>query len=276
MMRRTPWSDWDVVLSVLAAASRVRDRLWVLRYFAGRRLPAPLAALISPRQARLHLRGLAGPMVVSPASGGLATYYEIGTRRIYAPLAGFAPEPGDVVIDVGANIGVFSLWAARLIGSEGRLLAIEPTPAAFGNLSQALASTGQAHRAVACACSATAGTLTLHYPPGRLSVASVEPRTDRTLHVDVPSRPLADVAREAGISRVDFLKIDVEGLELEVLQGAAELLSSVERLAMEVDAAKLAAVESLLADHGLERVATVTGMWSLPTAMIVCFARPVS
>jgi len=245
------------------------------RYFLGRRASGRVAELLAPpeRAAGLRLAGLAGPLHLSPASGGLATYYEIVARRIYASLPGFAPKAGDTVVDVGANIGVFSLWAASLIGSAGRIVSVEPTPVAFDYLQQNLGRLDIPIEMVRSACGDESGVLTLHYPPGRLSVASAEPRPDRTVSVDVPVERLSSIARDAGLDRVDFLKVDVEGLELEVLRGASDLLPVVGRLAMEVEAHKLPEVEDYLQAFGLRRVSTTTGMWGQKDATILCCAR---
>jgi FkbM family methyltransferase len=245
------------------------------RYFLSRRASGRLGHLLAPpeRARGLKLAHIAGPLRLSPASGGLATYYEIVSQRIYAPLPGFAPREGETVVDVGANIGVFSLWAASLVGATGKIVSIEPTPVAFGYLQRNLRDLDTPTDTVRAACSDGAGVLTLHYPPGRLSVASAEPRPDRTVSVDVPVRRLSAIARDAGLERVDFLKIDVEGLELEVLRGATELLPLVDRLAMEVDVEKLPAVEDYLLTFGLHRVSAVTGMWGIKGATILCFSR---
>jgi FkbM family methyltransferase len=273
--RRRPWSNADVVSRLLTATSSARDRFWISRYFLSRRTRGRVRAAVLPsaHEQGLSLRGLAGPLRLSTDSGGLATYYEIVEQRIYAPIDDFAPRSGDVVVDVGANIGVFSLWAADLVGPKGRVVAIEPTPIAFDVLYRNTSGIATPTTALAIACSDEDGTLTLHFPPGRLSVASAEPRKDRTEHVDVPVRRLQPALAEVGVTAIDFLKIDVEGLEIEVLRGAGDLLHHVDRLAMEVDLDGAEAVEELLARHGLHKVHGQSGMWGLSGASMACFRR---
>ena len=74
--------------------------------------------------------------------------------------------PGDAFVDVGANIGYFSLLASKLVGESGRVVAIEPSPTIFGVLASNLAR-NRAHnvRAVRVAASDSAGMLRLFQGP---------------------------------------------------------------------------------------------------------------
>ncbi len=128
-------------------------------------------------------------------------------------------RPGDVVIDVGANIGLTTLAASRLVGDSGRVVAIEPHPRIFDYLAKNLRLNGVrnvvAHQA---ACGAEEGTL-------RLS----DLRADDQNHVgpaaggvETPVRRLDDLV--VGEPRVTLVKIDVEGFEKFVLEGAPATL----------------------------------------------------
>jgi FkbM family methyltransferase len=138
---------------------------------------------------------------------------------------GLTPEAGWRVVDVGANIGVFSLWAERL-GAD--VTAFEPEPRTFASLVANVAGrrisprqaalVGQAVPAVRLYLSevdSTRNTLV-----GK-EVESGEPLRD---FVDVPTVTLADVVG----SGCDLLKLDCEGAEFEALLGAddATLLSA--------------------------------------------------
>lgn len=271
------WSPGHVAGSLLRAAAGWRDRAWIAAYLLDRRGPRALRRLFegpAHREAALRLHGLSGPLHLTADTGGLATYYEIVCQRIYAPNRTFEPGAGDTVIDVGANIGVFSLWAASRIGPHGRLVAVEPHPLSYRHLERNLAAFAPAALALQTACGASTGELDLHFVPGRLSVSSFEPRPDRVGHVRVPVRRLDEIADQAGVDRIDLLKIDVEGAEQLVLEGAGEMLSRVARLVIEIEAESQPWLERRLAEFGLHPVARRRGMWGLASANVAAFERP--
>jgi FkbM family methyltransferase len=271
-----PWSAGHVAGSLLRSGAGWRDRAWIAAYLLDRRGPRAVRGLLD-RPARegaaLGLRELAAPLHVSAETGGLATYYEIVIQRIYAPSRAFEPAPGQTVIDVGANVGVFSLWAASRIGPTGRLVSVEPHPLSYAHLERNLAPFGASARTVQGACGDSADELELHYVPGRLSVSSFEPRPDRTGHVRVPVQRLDQLLSADGIDQIDLLKIDVEGAEEPVIQGAGELLWRVNRLVIEIESERQAWLEGVLARFGLFVVARRTGMWGLASANVAAFER---
>jgi 2-polyprenyl-3-methyl-5-hydroxy-6-metoxy-1,4-benzoquinol methylase len=100
------------------------QRSSVLVYPLRRRLPRP--------KNRLDLT--TGDSLVSPAEEPLlALFEEIWIRESYLPTA-WTPTTAPKVIDVGANVGVFSLWAARRLGAA-RVVAIEPSHRSGGRRS---------------------------------------------------------------------------------------------------------------------------------------------
>lgn len=256
MALTAPWSKPDVVGRLLRAARTLEDRRLVVGYF-GARSGLPLGPTPDAERG-IALRDLPGPLHVDPESGGLATYYEIVLERVYVPGEQWIPGPGDTVVDVGANIGVFSLWAAGRIGPTGTLTTIEPNPQTFGLLERNAAG-ATIHRV---ACGETAGDVDFHYVPGKLSVGSILERPDRTETITVPVRPLDDLL--AGHPPIDLLKIDVEGFEREVLAGAAKTLARTTRVALEIAGEDLGPSRALLEEAGFTMTGKVSGMWDLP------------
>jgi FkbM family methyltransferase len=210
---------------------------------------------------------------------------------------GIEIRPGMTVLDVGANIGLFSLEVLRRCGGNARLLAFEPAPDPFAHLERNIHEVfpdtdAQLYR---CGLAAHSGEATLYYRPRASPTSSLvrhalgDPRefADAMLR-DPPAeyeplfsgrlrklpRPvlvallraagwwsqgrietipcrlttISSVLREREIGRVDFLKVDVEGVELEVLRGIdAQDWPKIQQLAIEV--------------HDLDqRVATVRAM----------------
>jgi FkbM family methyltransferase len=136
--------------------------------------------------------------------------------------------PGDVVIDVGANIGVHALALASLVGPSGVVFAFEPQRLAFQTLcaNMALNSLDNAH-CVNAAVSDSAGTLRLsdanpdapnNFGGVALSTAAGPPRSP-----PVPQLVLDDYL---AVDRLKLVKIDVEGMEAAVLRGARRTLAA--------------------------------------------------
>jgi FkbM family methyltransferase len=130
-------------------------------------------------------------------------------------------KPGMTCVDVGANIGIFTLQMARHVGPSGRVFAFEPVPDFFQRLSHHVAinnlqSYVQVER-LAASDSVTVGTIFASAATAsctRVSTHGVQP-------VEFHSVRLDDFL--AG-QRVDFLKIDTDGFELNVLGGAMETI----------------------------------------------------
>ena len=137
-------------------------------------------------------------------------------RRALAPLLG----PGSVLVDVGANAGGYVFWAASLHGGTGRALAFEPDPALARQLRWNVAANAAEDRiaVVEAAVAAEPGTGTLlpgigNSGENRLAVDHVGEGEGTSVRVVA----LADAVREAGLVRIDCLKVDVEGREADVL-----------------------------------------------------------
>jgi FkbM family methyltransferase len=135
-------------------------------------------------------------------------------------------KPGSLVFDVGANIGLSALELARAAGAKGRVIACEPHPDTATRLRGNLADNGVTTVAVMkTAVGAQSGRITFHESAQpTLSSATVVP-PDLVRSFEVPVTTLDALWREAGSPLVSALKIDVEGGELAVLQGAGGLLA---------------------------------------------------
>ncbi|MEO0997168.1 MAG: FkbM family methyltransferase [Pseudomonadota bacterium] len=143
-------------------------------------------------------------------------------------LNGLEVGAGDVLIDIGANIGWYSLILDRLAKRHGAdVISFEPDPVNFELLQHNLALNGARHTdAVPLALSDAAGTATLHLfsdsNRGRHSILPIN--SGET--VDIPTARLDDYWRERDFGdRVPrLIKVDIEGYELIALRGAAEVL----------------------------------------------------
>ncbi len=126
--------------------------------------------------------------------------------------------PGMVAVDVGANLGFHTLGMARRVGPTGRVHAFEPDPHHFRLLARAVAESGctnvELHEA---AVSDTAGTAQLFLAAANRGDNRLVAAAESRAHVSVRTVPVDDVV--APEPRVDLIKIDAQGAEVEVLRG---------------------------------------------------------
>ena len=131
-------------------------------------------------------------------------------------------RPGDVFFDVGANVGVFTIKAAREVGAEGTVVAIEPSVETAHQLQENVRLNGFKNvrvRVLAAGSITSTDTFYLNCAkPNSYSLLRVgDPESVSVLKVS-----LDDLCRWEQIDRLDYIKIDAEGAEAEVLAGAAE------------------------------------------------------
>jgi FkbM family methyltransferase len=210
----------------------------------------------------------------------LSGTYEPRTLRVLRGLL----RHGDVFLDVGANVGVVSMAAARWVGESGRVYALEPSAREFDQLTAHVAANAAAVvTPLKLAVAAQSGTATLRVADaahGGLNTLGTRFAYDvETARLEqVETTTLDEFVAATGILRVAVIKVDVEGGEGSVLAGAAALLRAHRpAVVMEVCARALAAngwsaarVDALLRDAGyvcyaiddatgsLERVDTLT------------------
>ena len=135
-----------------------------------------------------------------------------------------ALAPGAVAVDAGANIGATALIMSAFVGAQGRVVALEPGPRSFALLQRNLAlNAAAAVTPLALALSAEPGRISFcedsafgHLAPGAPGLQAVQVET------------LDRIVEQQGLTRLDLLKIDTEGFEPQVLEGAR---ATIERLA---------------------------------------------
>jgi amino acid adenylation domain-containing protein/FkbM family methyltransferase len=214
-------------------------------------------------------------------------YNEIFVLQAYLR-NGIVIRDGDCIVDAGANIGLFSVFAGRLARNL-RILAFEPNPAAFACLKANAAASGASVHCRPCGLSheSTSADLTFFEGMSLLSGFYADAATERSVveryvlnQVPLPGgdpgmagqlgqlidgrlrsktisaqlRTLSSIIAEEGIDRIDLLKINVEKSELDVLRGlGGSDWPKIRQLVVEVDrSSNLEPIVSLLGHQGFE------------------------
>jgi FkbM family methyltransferase len=150
-------------------------------------------------------------------------YWEMWLTQFIARLV----APGMHVADIGANFGYYSLLMADLVGPAGRLLAVEPNPPVADTLKRTLELNGFASRSTVVAAAAGSGEgegrlmVPVGEPKNAALVSRAAPNDDGSL-VAVPIHSLDMLLRD--FPRVDFLKIDAEGAEEDIILGLGQVI----------------------------------------------------
>jgi len=135
-------------------------------------------------------------------------------------------RPGNTVVEVGANIGGHTVAIARAVGAAGRVVAIEPQPIVFQALCANLALNCLLNvTALNCACADSVRALALpavdYGKEGNFGGVALRPPSAEP-SMTVRCEPLDDLLRD--FAQVDFIKIDVEGMERHVLAGSTRVI----------------------------------------------------
>jgi FkbM family methyltransferase len=136
---------------------------------------------------------------------------------------------GDVFVDVGANVGYYSILAAKCVGMNGKVVAVEASPTVADDLRRhVLANQATDHiRIENKAASATPGTVTMYAGPAH-NVGMTTTVESHGLHAEsqVEALPLASMLTADEVAAIRLIKVDVEGGEPDVVAGMASLIAS--------------------------------------------------
>lgn len=135
--------------------------------------------------------------------------------------------PGDTFVDVGANIGYYSLLASRLVGSSGTVVAIEASPKTFSDLTANLSLNGIANvRAVNVAASEHEGRVKVFRGhEHNTGLTTLLDGQGFELECEVQALPLSAILSPEELKSARLIKIDVEGAEWSVVSGMRSLIS---------------------------------------------------
>jgi FkbM family methyltransferase len=144
-------------------------------------------------------------------------------------------KEGDVVVDLGANIGYFTLLAARLVGSEGKVYSFEPEPLNHGLLLKNI-ELNRYDNVVAMqkAVSDTSGQVKFFLDRKDTGAHSIYQSDDSREHIEIESVTLDEFFQDKNY-RVNVIKMDIEGAELAALAGMQRIIQENEDLKLFVE-----------------------------------------
>jgi FkbM family methyltransferase len=182
-----------------------------------------------------HLRN--GPRLLArPQTADRDVVLEVWGRHCYTP-RGFEISPEDTVVDIGAHIGTFSIYASGR-AKNGRVYALEPVPENFEMLKRNV-ETNNANNVLLfnAAVAQKKGTAEIFLSSantGGHSLLSTFGGLPAKVSIKVNTVSLRDLMAENSLSRIDFLKMDCEGAEYDILYSCSEQdLKAIRRISME-------------------------------------------
>ena len=167
----------------------------------------------------------------------------------------FQPKKGDIFVDIGAHIGKYTISAAKAVGDEGLVIAVEPHPETFKILKKnaelnhfknlLLFNTGAWN---------SSGKLKFHFG-GSASEFSAHETGYRKFVIVQTKRMDELLVEDLKLKRVDWIKIDVEKAEFEVLEGLEQTIQRYKpRIFMEVWGNNKERVQAFLKAHGYSMI----------------------
>ncbi|MBU3925958.1 FkbM family methyltransferase, partial [Patescibacteria group bacterium] len=138
-------------------------------------------------------------------------------------------KPGMIFVDIGANIGYFSLVSAKLVGDQGQVYAFEPDPDNFNLLEKNIKANNYKNIiAVNKAVSNKSGKARLYLEPDNLCAHSLVAKNDNKF-VEVETVILDEFLKD---KKIDVIKIDVEGFEPVVLEGMKNIIKNNDKISI--------------------------------------------
>lgn len=142
-------------------------------------------------------------------------------------------KPGAIMLDIGANVGLYSALGGLALGEKGRIIAFEPDPESRKYLKQTIDANALSNtEVISAAASNNNGTTQLFISTNNRGDNRLYENQNADVAVDVATVRIDDVLNERNIDAVDIIKIDVQGFEGYVIEGMEQTLKNSQRLQM--------------------------------------------
>lgn len=197
-------------------------------------------------------------MELRPMKGDRYSFYETVIRGDYTANGQIVPI-GGTVIDVGANVGCFTLLAARAVGSTGRVFAVEPNANTFRQLQHNISINGLRNvTAVRAAIGGSVGPVELHNSSVSLFCSTYTSVNGIPISGEIERVQMTTLPRfmeEHEIEHCDYLKLDCEGSEYDILSDVtADMVSEISVEFHRVDGASPAHTTQRLSEKSFDLI----------------------
>ncbi len=168
----------------------------------------------------------------------LKTFLEIFKERDHTKLPNFPSKNDSIIIDLGANEGFYTLKIKEIL-PRSKIIAVEPNPTAFKILRKNIEANKLKNiEILKRAVTSKTGKIVYEIVKGRTTVSATKVyekyrKKYELKRIFVDSIILEKLCKDFGINKIDLLKIDVEGSELDILKSSKNILSNVEKVVVE-------------------------------------------
>lgn len=197
-----------------------------LRFYGSRTISRKISKLIIPKlTSDKEIKTIYGYTIeVSPKWGDDVYnlgFYEAGTLKMIDLIL---KNSDKTFLDIGANIGLMSLHAAYSLNGKGKVIAFEPVQFFYDKLNSNLGLNNFKNvQTIKKAVGSIATKIPIYLDGGCPSVISTF-RDEKGATEMVEIEPLDDIVKNENITNIEFIKIDVEGFEFDVLKGAKQTI----------------------------------------------------
>src|SRR6267142_5355934 len=230
--------------------------------FRDYKLRAEKGDLIKGNKIKLRMRSpIRGEIILRETGTDVLTFDEVLVEQVYKSVLPYLREC-DYVVDLGANIGLTSLYFANCYPGC-RVVAVEPNPSTYDVLCANLSELVKAGRCTTLKAAIWGSETVLiadqpKNPEHYSAFATRKTSGPVSFGDEISGMPLKQIMAEAGLERIDLLKVDVEGAEVELFKGDLEWLRSVKCIAIEFHEGSKEAIgfDEIMAHYGFRIVDT--------------------
>lgn len=143
----------------------------------------------------------------------------------YTKLKSFIPKNGETVLDIGAGIGEYTLFASKIIGTEGKVIAIEPNANFFNYLSKNIVLNNCKNIIpIKCAIGDKSGKIKIFKTPFSFGDSIIQKKSHQDYYL-VKCKTIDNIVKRLKLKRLDIIKMDVESSEYSALLGSKNVLA---------------------------------------------------
>ena len=178
------------------------------------------SSFVKPGYIRVEDKGVSFELLIDPKNGVLDEYLFINSkyeRHITSEMHTYV-KPGDIVLDIGANIGLHTILLAKITGAYGQVYAFEPIPSIYTQLEKSIEKNNIKNiRVGKFALGEKKEELYININLGCVASSSILDKdvSNMTTNIKIQVRTLDSL----NLQKVDFIKLDVEGYEWNVISG---------------------------------------------------------